>query len=200
MNTDKLKLDSNGLLPAIIQDYKTLDVLMLGYMNAESIERTKETGFVTFYSRSQQKLWMKGETSGNRLILKKIFIDCDNDTILIFADPMGPICHKGPVTCFNDKNIRNINFLSKLEKIIDKKALDKESGSYTNELFQKGIKEIAKKVTEEAGEVSISAVTNDGRVIDESADLLFHLLVLLRNQNLSIRDVIDKLEQRSINQ
>lgn len=200
MNTDKLKLDSNGLLPAIIQDYKTLDVLMLGYMNAESIKRTKETGYVTFYSRSQQKLWTKGETSGNKLILKNIFIDCDNDTILVFADPMGPTCHKGPVTCFNDKNISNINFLSKLEKIIDKKVLDEETGSYTNELFQKGIKEIAKKVTEEAGEVSISAVTNDGRIIDESADLLFHLLVLLRNQSLSIIDVINELEKRSINQ
>jgi len=200
MNIDKLKLDSNGLLPAIIQDYKTLDVLMLGYMNAESIKRTKETGYVTFYSRSQQKLWMKGETSGNKLILKNIFIDCDNDTILVFADPMGPTCHKGPVTCFNDKNISNINFLSKLEKIIDKKILDEETGSYTNELFQKGIKEIAKKVTEEAGEVSISAVTNDGRIVDESADLLFHLLVLLRNQSLSIIDVINELEKRSINQ
>ena len=199
MNIDKLKLDSNGLLPAIIQDYKTLDVLMLGYMNAESIKRTKETGYVTFYSRSQQKLWMKGETSGNKLILKNIFIDCDNDTILVFADPMGPTCHKGPVTCFNDKNISNINFLSKLEKIIDKKILDEETGSYTNELFQKGIKEIAKKVTEEAGEVSISAVTNDGRIVDESADLLFHLLVLLRNQSLSIIDVINELEKRSIN-
>ena len=200
MNTDKLKLDSNGLLPAIIQDYKTLDVLMLGYMNAESIKRTKETGYVTFYSRSQKKLWTKGETSGNKLILKNIFIDCDNDTILVFADPMGPTCHKGPVTCFNDKNISNINFLSKLEKIIDKKILDEETGSYTNELFQKGIKEIAKKVTEEAGEVSISAVTNDGRIVDESADLLFHLLVLLRNQSLSIIDVINELEKRSINQ
>jgi phosphoribosyl-ATP pyrophosphohydrolase/phosphoribosyl-AMP cyclohydrolase len=200
MNTDKLKLDSNGLLPAIIQDYKTLDVLMLGYMNAESIKLTKETGFVTFYSRSQQKLWTKGETSGNKLILKEMFIDCDNDTILVFADPVGPTCHKGHVTCFNDKNISNISFLSKLEKIIDKKVLDKESGSYTNELFQKGIKEIAKKVTEEAGEVSISAVTNDGRIIDESADLLFHLLVLLRNQSLSILDVINELEKRSINQ
>ena len=200
MNIDKLKLDSNGLLPAIIQDYKTLDVLMLGYMNAESIKRTKETGYVTFYSRSQQKLWTKGETSGNKLILKNLFIDCDNDTILVFADPMGPTCHKGPVTCFNDKNISNINFLSKLEKIIDKKVLDEETGSYTNELFQKGIKEIAKKVTEEAGEVSISAVTNDGRIIDESADLLFHLLVLLRNQSLSIIDAINELEKRSINQ
>ena len=200
MNIDKLKLDSNGLLPAIIQDYKTLDVLMLGYMNAESIKRTKETGYVTFYSRSQQKLWTKGETSGNKLILKNIFIDCDNDTILVFADPMGPTCHKGPVTCFNDKNISNINFLSKLEKIIDKKILDEETGSYTNKLFQKGIKEIAKKVTEEAGEVSISAVTNDGRIVDESADLLFHLLVLLRNQSLSIIDVINELEKRSINQ
>ena len=200
MNTDKLKLDSNGLLPAIIQNYKTLDVLMLGYMNAESIKLTKETGFVTFYSRSQKKLWTKGEISGNKLILKKMFIDCDNDTILIFADPLGPTCHKGPVTCFNDKNITNNNFLLKLEKIIDKKALNEESGSYTNQLFQKGLKEIAKKVTEEAGEVSISAVAKDGRIIDESADLLFHLLVLLRNQSLSIIDVISELEKRSISQ
>ena len=200
MNTDKLKFDSNGLLPAIIQDHKSLDVLMLGYMNNESLKLTKETGFVTFYSRSQQKLWTKGETSGNKLILKEMFIDCDKDTILVFADPVGPTCHKGPITCFDDKNISNNNFLSKLEKIIDKKVLDEESGSYTNELFQKGIKEIAKKVTEEAGEVSISAVTNDGRIIDESADLLFHLLVLLRNQSLSIIDVINELEKRSINQ
>ena len=108
MNTDKLKLDSNGLLPAIIQNYKTLDVLMLGYMNAESIKLTKETGFVTFYSRSQQKLWTKGETSGNKLILKEMFIDCDKDTILVFADPVGPTCHKGPITCFDDKNISNV--------------------------------------------------------------------------------------------
>lgn len=200
MNTDKLKFDSNGLLPAIIQDHKSLDVLMLGYMNNESLKLTKETGFVTFYSRSQKKLWMKGETSGNKLILKKMFIDCDNDTILIFADPLGPTCHKGPVTCFNDKNITNNNFLLKLEKIIDKKVLNEESGSYTNQLFQKGLKEIAKKVTEEAGEVSISAVTKDGRIIDESADLLFHLLVLLRNQSLSIIDVISELEKRSISQ
>ncbi|MAV17681.1 MAG: bifunctional phosphoribosyl-AMP cyclohydrolase/phosphoribosyl-ATP diphosphatase [Gammaproteobacteria bacterium] len=200
MNTDKLKFDSNGLLPAIIQDHKSLDVLMLGYMNNESLKLTKETGFVTFYSRSQKKLWMKGETSGNKLILKKMFIDCDNDTILIFADPLGPTCHKGPVTCFNDKNITNNNFLLKLEKIIDKKALNEESGSYTNQLFQKGLKEIAKKVTEEAGEVSISAVAKDGRIIDESADLLFHLLVLLRNQSLSIIDVISELEKRSISQ
>lgn len=200
MNTDKLKFDSNGLLPAIIQDHKSLDVLMLGYMNNESLKLTKETGFVTFYSRSQKKLWTKGEISGNKLILKKMFIDCDNDTILIFADPLGPTCHKGPVTCFNDKNITNNNFLLKLEKIIDKKALNEESGSYTNQLFQKGLKEIAKKVTEEAGEVSISAVTKDGRIIDESADLLFHLLVLLRNQSLSIIDVISELEKRSISQ
>ena len=200
MNNDKLKFDSNGLLPAIIQDHKSLDVLMLGYMNNESLKLTKETGFVTFYSRSQKKLWTKGETSGNKLILKKMFIDCDNDTILIFADPLGPTCHKGPVTCFNDKNITNNNFLLKLEKIIDKKALNEESGSYTNQLFQKGLKEIAKKVTEEAGEVSISAVTKDGRIIDESADLLFHLLVLLRNQSLSIIDVISELEKRSISQ
>ena len=200
MNTDKLKFDSNGLLPAIIQDHKSLDVLMLGYMNNESLKLTKETGFVTFYSRSQKKLWTKGETSGNKLILKKMFIDCDNDTILIFADPLGPTCHKGPVTCFNDKNITNNNFLLKLEKIIDKKVLNEESGSYTNQLFQKGLKEIAKKVTEEAGEVSISAVTKDGRIIDESADLLFHLLVLLRNQSLSIIDVISELEKRSISQ
>ena len=200
MNTDKLKFDSNGLLPAIIQDHKSLDVLMLGYMNNKSIKITKENRFVTFYSKKKKKLWTKGETSGNKLILKKMFIDCDNDTILIFADPLGPTCHKGPVTCFNDKNITNNNFLLKLEKIIDKKALNEESGSYTNQLFQKGLKEIAKKVTEEAGEVSISAVTKDGRIIDESADLLFHLLVLLRNQSLSIIDVISELEKRNISQ
>ena len=196
----KFKLNNDGLIPAIIQDYKSREILMLGYMNEKSFQITLDTKKVTFFSRSQNKLWTKGETSGNFLNYVSHDIDCDNDTILVFADPMGPTCHKGPVTCFNDKNISNINFLSKLEKIIDKKVLDEETGSYTNELFQKGIKEIAKKVTEEAGEVSISAVTNDGRIIDESADLLFHLLVLLRNQSLSIIDVINELEKRSINQ
>ena len=200
MITNNFKYNSDGLIPGIIQDSKTLEVLMLGYMNKESIDITNETGFVTFYSRSQNKIWVKGETSGNKLKVKDFYIDCDKDTILIKADPVGPTCHAGTTTCFNDENLSNLTFLSILESIIDKKALSKEDGSYVAHLYKKGVKEIAKKVTEEAGETSISAVTKDGRIIDESADLIFHLLVLLRNQNLSIVNVLDELKKRSVNQ
>jgi phosphoribosyl-ATP pyrophosphohydrolase/phosphoribosyl-AMP cyclohydrolase len=166
---------------------------MLGYMNREALESTINTNFVHFYSRTRKCLWKKGETSGNVLFLNDIQLDCDRDTLLIKASNEGPTCHLGQYSCFGREEFN----ISKLEKIIENR-LDKPSEkSYTSSLFKKGIKEIAKKVTEEAGEVSISAVSNDGRVIEESADLIFHLLVLLRNKNLSFENIISELEKRS---
>jgi phosphoribosyl-ATP pyrophosphohydrolase/phosphoribosyl-AMP cyclohydrolase len=194
MNLDNIDWDKvNGLVPAIVQDFKSSQVLMLGYMNKEALENTINTNFVHFYSRTKKRLWKKGETSGNVLLLNDIQLDCDRDTLLIKASNKGPTCHLGQFSCFGEEEFN----ISKLEKIIESRLDNPSEESYTSSLFKKGIKEIAKKVTEEAGEVSISAVSNDGRVIEESADLLFHLLVLLKNQNISIENIIEELEKRS---
>ena len=200
MIENNIKYDSNGLVPVVIQDSSSLDVLMLGYMNTEAYKLTVETGIVTFFSRSKKRIWVKGETSNNKLLVDNIYLDCDGDTILISASPLGPTCHKGTVTCFNDENMTNKTFLYQLENIIDERIKGDSKNSYVKELNQKGVKEIAKKVTEEAGETSISAVTNDGRLVDESADLLFHLAVLLKNQSLTFNDVIDELKKRNVSQ
>lgn len=194
-----IKLDwekVNGLIPAIIQDHQTLQVLMLGYMNKEALEISQSTGLATFFSRTRQKLWTKGETSGNNLKIKKIMHDCDNDTLLVLAENNGPTCHLGRNSCFEDSP-SSINEIDKLEEMIDLRFKEADLSSYTYQLFKDGIKEMAKKVTEEAGEVSIAAVTNDGRVIDETADLIYHLLVTLRKLNLSFSDVLDELNARS---
>ena len=194
-----IKLDwekVNGLIPAIIQDHKTLQVLMLGYMNKEALEISQSTGLATFFSRTRQKLWTKGETSGNNLKIKKIMHDCDNDTLLVLAENNGPTCHLGRNSCFEDSP-SSLNEIDKLEEMIDLRFKEADLSSYTYQLFKGGIKEMAKKVTEEAGEVSIAAVTNDGRVIDESADLIYHLLVTLRKLNLNFSDVLDELNMRS---
>tara|TARA_B100001093_G_scaffold340199_1_gene324994 strand:- start:28 stop:618 length:591 start_codon:yes stop_codon:yes gene_type:complete len=194
-----IKLDwekVNGLIPAIIQDHQTLQVLMLGYMNKEALEISQSTGLATFFSRTRQKLWTKGETSGNNLKIKKITHDCDNDTLLVLAENNGPTCHLGRNSCFEDSP-SSINEIDKLEEMIDLRFKEADLSSYTYQLFKDGIKEMAKKVTEEAGEVSIAAVTNDGRVIDETADLIYHLLVTLRKLNLSFSDVLDELNARS---
>ena len=194
-----IKLDwekVNGLIPAIIQDHQTLQVLMLGYMNKEALEISQSTGMATFFSRTRQKLWTKGETSGNNLIIKKITHDCDNDTLLVLAENNGPTCHLGRNSCFEDSP-SSFNEIDKLEELIDLRFKEADLSSYTYQLFKDGIKEMAKKVTEEAGEVSIAAVTNDGRVIDETADLIYHLLVTLRKLNLSFSDVLDELNARS---
>ena len=194
MNLDNIDWDKvNGLVPAIVQDFKSSQVLMLGYMNEEAIENTIITNFVHFYSRTKKRLWKKGETSGNVLLLNDIQLDCDRDTLLIKATNEGPTCHLGQYSCFGEEEFN----ISKLEKIIESRLDDPSEESYTSSLFNKGIKEIAKKVNEEAGEVSISAVSNDGRVIEESADLLFHLLVLLKNQNIGFENIIVELEKRS---
>ncbi len=194
-----LKLDwdkVDGLMPVVIQDQESLQVLMLGYMNQEALNLTKKIGFATFYSRTKKRLWTKGETSGNKLKVSNIYHDCDNDTLLITAQNKGPTCHLGSDSCFGSSPKSN-NTLLQLARTIDKKYQGNDSQSYTYKLHQKGIKEIAKKVTEEAGEVSISAVTNDGRTAEEAADLVYHLMVLLRELNLSFNDVADVLNRRS---
>ncbi len=194
-----IKLDwkkVNDLIPAIIQDHKSLQVLMLGYMNEEALKISQSTGLATFFSRTRQCIWTKGETSGNKLVIKKILHDCDNDTLLVLAENKGPTCHLGRNSCFLDSPSSK-NIIEKLEETIDLRIKDKNLSSYTYQLYKDGIKEIAKKVTEEAGEVSIAAVTNDGRVTSESADLIYHLLVMLRTQNIDYQHVLDELELRS---
>ena len=200
MDINKIKWNDKGLIPAVVQDASSFNVLMLGYMNNESLRITLDTDEVTFYSRSKQRLWTKGETSGNKLIVKSIELDCDYDTLLVKAKPLGPTCHKDNYSCFESESKNPIEIINILEGLVDNRKVENHEGSYMNSLLQKGVKEISKKVTEEAGETAISAVTNDGRLIDESADLLFHLIVLLKSQELSIKDVMIELSKRNANQ
>ena len=200
MDIDTLKYDDKGLIPAIIQDSTSLNVLMLGYMNKDSLNYTIASKEVTFFSRSKQRLWTKGETSGNKLLLETIEFDCDKDAILIKAKQLGPTCHLDNYSCFKSEKRNSFSIVSELENLIEQRKEEPSDNSYISSLLTKGVKEIAKKVTEEAGEASISAVTNDGRIIDESADLLFHLIVLLKSENYSIEDVYAELISRSSNQ
>ena len=188
----------NGLIPAIIQDAETKEVLMLGFMNVEALSKTQEIGLVTFYSRNRKTLWTKGETSGNHLRLIDLKADCDRDTLLVTAKPIGPTCHKGWDTCFNNKNQTDIQFLNVLNKKIADRAEHHSDESYTAKLFEKGTKRIAQKVGEEGIEVALAAATgNKAELINESADLLYHLLVLWRDQNVEIGEVLDCLKQRA---
>ncbi len=200
MDINNIKWNDNALIPAVIQDASSLNVLMLGYMSNESLEKTIETNEVTFFSRSKQRLWTKGETSGNKLIVKSIELDCDRDTLLIKANPLGPTCHKGNYSCFASESKNPLGMIYILENLIDKRKKENKENSYISSLLEKGVKEISKKVTEEAGETAIAAVTNDGRLTDESADLLFHLIVLLKSQELSLNEVLIELERRNTNQ
>lgn len=194
MKPDFSKYD-NGLVPAIIQDAHSGVVLMLGFMNEESFDKTKAEGKVCFFSRSKQKLWTKGETSGNFLMVNKILLDCDTDTILIKANPLGPVCHTGADTCFNEKN--SSFGLTGLEEIIAERKRNPSDSSYTASLFKKGINKIAQKVGEEAVELVIeSKDENDAKFLGEAADLLFHYLVLLQAKNYRLDNVISVLEQR----
>jgi len=186
----------DGLVPAIVQDALTRKVLMLGYMNRESFARTNEIGKVTFFSRSRQKLWTKGEESGNFLRVEEISIDCDHDTLLIKATPAGAVCHTGADTCFEEKN-ESENFLFELEKIIKERKLNPQENSYTSKLFQKGINKIAQKVGEEAVELVIEAKDDDDELFkSEAADLMFHFLILIQAKNLELADVLEILKQR----
>lgn len=187
---------ADGLVPAIIQDAETQKVLMLGFMNAESFKITQESGKVTFFSRSRQKLWTKGETSGNFLELKEILVDCDSDTILVKAKPYGAVCHTGADTCFDEKN-ESENFLYELEKVILDRRNNPAEDSYTSKLFAKGINKIAQKVGEEAVETVIEAKDeNDELFKNEAADLLFHLLILLAEKNVKLEEVLQVLQER----
>jgi len=195
-NRQKLNYNKlNGLIPAIIQNYKTREVLMLGFMNQEAYEKTKEKQLVTFYSRTRNELWTKGETSGNYLKVKEIISDCDNDTLLILVDPKGPVCHTGNKTCFGEQNSRfDLNYL---QQIIDQRRNEMPEGSYTTMLFEKGINKIAQKVGEEAVELVIeSKDENDDLFLNEAADLVYHLQVLLAAKGFQINDVINVLEKR----
>lgn len=187
---------ADGLVPAIIQDAATAKVLMLGFMNEEALLKTKELQKVTFYSRSKNRLWTKGEQSGNFLLLKSISVDCDKDTLLIKADPVGPVCHSGADTCFNEIN-KSIHFLSELENIIADRKNNPSDESYTSSLFKKGINKVAQKVGEEAVELVIEAKDDNADLFkDEAADLLFHYLILLHAKGFVLQDVVGVLQQR----
>ena len=187
----------NGLIPAIIQDSYTQKVLMLGFMNKEAYEKTIETGKVTFYSRSKQRLWTKGETSGNFLEVVSIKSDCDNDTLLIQAHPTGPVCHTGTDTCWGEKNEQDIMFLKELQDFIDKRHEEMPEKSYTTSLFLSGVSKMAQKVGEEAVETIIEACNGtDERLIYEGADLLYHLIVLLTSKGYRIEDLARELKER----
>jgi len=186
----------DGLVPAIIQDNITSKVLMLGYMNQEAIDKTIKTGLVTFFSRSKSRLWTKGEESGNFLHFVSVSVDCDEDSLLIKANPKGPVCHTGADTCWNELNTSD-NFLLDLEKIIESRKLGNDVKSYVKSLFNKGINSIAQKVGEEAVELVIEAKDNDNdKFINEAADLLFHFLILLNIKNFTLQQVIDVLQKR----
>ncbi len=190
--------DPSGLVPAIIQDDNTGKVLMLGYMNQEALEKTKNEGIVTFFSRSRQKLWTKGETSGNFLHVVSIAEDCDHDTLLIKVHPDGPVCHTGTDTCWGETNEANdVMFLKELQDFIDRRHVEMPDGSYTTSLFKKGTNKIAKKFGEESVECVIGAVSGDDEnFIYESADVLYHLIVLLAHKGYRIEDVARELRSR----
>ena len=196
MNPDFSK-STDGLIPVIIQDNITNVVLMLGYMNQEAFNKTQQEKRVTFFSRSKNRLWTKGEESRNFLNVHSLLIDCDNDTILIKATPMGPTCHTGTDTCFNEKNV-SVDFLTELETIIRDRKNNPTESSYVASLFTKGINKIAQKVGEEAVEVVIEAKdNNDGLFKDEAADLLFHYLILLQAKNATLNDIVTVLKSRN---
>lgn len=188
----------DGLVPAIIQDASTKNVLMLGYMNAEAFKKTKTTKKVTFFSRSKKRLWTKGEESGNILHLVDYKVDCDNDTLLIYVTPEGPTCHKGTDTCWREHNNPHYGFLTTLENVIERRKNSAQANnSYVASLFDKGINKIAQKVGEEAVEVVIEAKDeNEDLFLNESADLLFHYLILLRAKGYSLNDVVNVLNKR----
>ena len=194
-----MKIDFNkgdGLVPVIIQNAKTMKVLMLGYMNQDAFNQTMETGLVTFYSRSRQTLWIKGESSGNKLELIEVKLDCDQDTLLILANPLGPTCHTGATSCFKDESAKG--FIYELEKTIDQKINSNDTESYTNAIFKKGINKVAQKVGEEAVELIIEAKdNNDELFLNEAADLMYHYLILLRSKNCTFTDVESILSKRS---
>ena len=188
---------SKGLLPAVVQDVDSGLVLMLGYMNAEALAKTIESGQVTFYSRSKKRLWTKGESSGHVLALQSISLDCDGDTLLVLARPHGPTCHNGTTTCFGNFPGPDVAFLGELSRLVEQRYKDRPVGSYTTKLFEAGTRRIAQKVGEEGVETALAAVAQDADdLLGEAADLVFHLLVLLRDRGLGLSDVARTLRGR----
>lgn len=189
----------NGLIPAIIQDADSHQVLMLGYMNREALKKTLDEKRVTFFSRSKQRLWTKGETSGNYLDLVDIQQDCDDDTLLILANPHAPTCHTGEESCFYRKDFKpaqNLTFLNELEELIISRKKELPEGSYTTSLFKDGIDKIAQKVGEEAVETVIEAKNRDHNLVDETSDLIYHLLVLLAEKDVPLQSIVENLKER----
>jgi len=195
MNIDFQK--SDGLVPAIIQDQFTSKVLMLGYMNEEALVKTNETGKVTFFSRTKNRLWTKGEESGNFLMVKEVLVDCDNDTLLIKVNPVGPVCHTGSDTCWNESNAGDFGFINYLQGVVQNRFVEMPEGSYTTSLFKKGLNRMAQKVGEEAVETVIEATngTEEG-FLYEASDLLYHLIVLLTSKGYSLDDLGRELKKR----
>jgi phosphoribosyl-AMP cyclohydrolase / phosphoribosyl-ATP pyrophosphohydrolase len=186
---------SNGLVPAVIQDSVSLQVLMVGFMNEEAFKKTQKEGKVTFFSRTRNRLWTKGETSGNYLSIKEITTDCDNDALLIKVDPSGPVCHTGKISCFGEEPAKG--FLYKLEQIVDQRIEDNVPESYTNKIFKKGINKAAQKVGEEAVELIIEAKDNNIDLFkNEAADLFYHLLILFKIKGVTLRDIEEVLKTR----
>ncbi|MBN1984938.1 MAG: bifunctional phosphoribosyl-AMP cyclohydrolase/phosphoribosyl-ATP diphosphatase HisIE [Prolixibacteraceae bacterium] len=194
VNFEKL----NGLVPAVIQDSQSMKVLMVGFMNRKALEKTLELGQVTFFSRTKNRLWTKGEESGNFLKVVSILIDCDEDTLLIKANPVGPVCHTGADTCFFETNPKgDVQFLSYLQDFIDNRKKEMPEGSYTTSLFQKGTRKITQKVGEEAVEAIIGAMANDDEnFLYEAGDLIYHLIVLLSHKGYRIEDIVQELKKR----
>ena len=198
LDIDKLNFDKlNGLIPAIIIDNSNNQVLMLGFMNKESLNKTIKTNNVTFYSRTKKALWTKGETSGNYLKLVKILDDCDNDTLLIYAEPEGPTCHTGNYSCFNVNNTKSLSFLNELFDLVKERKKELPPNSYTTRLFKEGANRIIQKVGEEAIETVIAAKNRDkNEIINETSDLIYHLFVMLAEQEIEFSVIVDNLKNR----
>jgi phosphoribosyl-AMP cyclohydrolase / phosphoribosyl-ATP pyrophosphohydrolase len=197
MNSKLNFAKGDGLIPAIIQDSQTNKVLMLGYMNQEALEKTQQEQVVTFYSRTKERLWTKGETSGNFLKVREIVVDCDGDTLLIKVNPMGVVCHTGSDTCFEETNQGKASFLHYLQNVIHERKINPTEGSYTSKLFAKGVNKIAQKVGEEAVELVIEAKDENMHLFkNEAADLLFHYLILLEEKNIHLDEIIEVLQER----
>jgi phosphoribosyl-ATP pyrophosphohydrolase/phosphoribosyl-AMP cyclohydrolase len=198
LNIDKLDWEKvNNLMPVVVQDATNGKVLMLGYMNHEALDKTLEINKVTFFSRTKERLWTKGESSGNFLELTDISQDCDNDTLLIMANPIGPTCHLGTQSCFADSEGFTLDFISHLDGVINDRYLNRDDKSYTSSLFESGVKRMAQKVGEEGVEVALAAATDDREeLVNEASDLIYHLLVLLRGKDVELTEVVENLKQR----
>lgn len=203
-NLDASKLDwdkGGGLIPAIVQHARSGEVLMLGWMNADALAATQRSGRVTFWSRSKGRIWVKGETSGNMLDVKAIRADCDNDSLLIVAEPQGPTCHTGAFSCFGERTELGVplGFLAELDTLVAQRHGERPAGSYTTQLFEEGVGRIAQKIGEEGVETALAAVgQDDTALLDESADLIYHLVVLLRARGLSMGEAVARLERRHV--